>query len=144
MHNCSFCGKTGHNKLTCLVAELSLSLLPDIETTTRKTYCCSICGDQGHNSQRCGKKETGTPPKKAQRHCKRCGESGHNIRTCSAPYAAESQIHLLPGSLCSPCAPSTTKTYKRKQIGDTHTIKELHIQIVDHLEDPIFGQSISP
>jgi len=124
MRNCSFCGETGHNKLTCWMVELSHCMLPDTETTPRKTYCCSICGESGHNSQKCGKKKkVGSSPKKASRHCKRCGESGHNIRTCSVT----DDLLTIPEPLCLPCSPSSPKPYKRKLLADTHTIQKHHV-----------------
>ena len=134
MHNCSFCGETGHNKQTCWIVKLSHCMLPDVEATTRKTYCCSICGESGHNSQKCGKKEVGSSPKKGVRHCKRCGESGHNIRTCRV---TDDQL-TIHEPLCLPCSPSSPKPYKRRLLADTHTIQKHHLPTVDHLEAPIF------
>jgi hypothetical protein len=103
MRNCSFCGETGHNKLTCWLVELSQSLLPDTETTPRKTYCCSICREPDHNSATCGKKDNSSSPKKAPRNCKRCGEAGHNRRTCL--------IEKCDAALASPTETTPRKTY---------------------------------
>jgi len=126
MHQCSFCKAVGHNKQTCLAAEISSCLLPAAEKKERKQYQCSTCGEQGHNSRKCLQKTTTTSPVKAARHCKACGESGHNVRTC----------HALAGMLtiCLPCSPSASPTYKRTQAATTHTINALHVPVEDNHE----------
>ena len=134
MRNCSFCGETGHYKLTCWAEKLSHCLLPDVEAPTRKTYCCSLCGESGHNSQSCGKKDISSSPKKGVRRCKRCGESGHNIRTCSV---TDDQL-TIPEPICLPCSPSSPKPYKRRILEDTNTIQKHHVQTVDLVESLIF------
>ena len=125
MHQCSFCKAFGHNKQTCLAAEISSCLLPAAEKKERKQSQCSTCGEQGHSSRKCLQNPSTTPQVKAPRHCKACGESGHNVRTC----------HALSGMLtiCLPCSPSASPsaspTYKRTQTAATHTIQALHVPV---------------
>ena len=124
-YNCSFCQGTGHNRRTCLAAEIAGCLLPcgPIQSTPapsqRKTHCCRTCDESGHNSQNCPKRTS--PSVKGIRICSGCGESGHNVRTCPV-------MNLL-SFLCTPCetTPISGQTYKRKVDSETNTIKEYHI-----------------
>ena len=126
MRSCSICKLSGHNKKTCPTAGVSSNPLTVVAPTTRKTHCCSTCGEKGHNSRKCLQNPSTTPRVKAPRHCKACGESGHNVRTCRA----------LEGMLtiCLPCSPPSSPTYKRTQTATTHTIKDLHVPVEDNHE----------
>ena len=125
MHQCSFCKAQGHNRQTCLAAEISSCLLTEVVKKERKQYQCSTCGEKGHNSRKCPQNKLQVSSVKATRHCKACGEQGHNVRTCGV--VASMLTICLP---CSPSAsPSASPTYKRTQTATTHTIKDLHLPV---------------
>lgn len=76
---CSYCGETGHNKVSCEKRKAD----PSYHAPDKQKYSCTRCGKPGHSKKKCPNDPLpeATPSKPNKYKCSICGERGHNARS---------------------------------------------------------------